>query len=238
MTGAPVDVRPTSSGVAARSGSREVALRAGLLPGVVFGTNAGIPGRVRWVQHLPLITTTPAFERTTAIGSVVDEVRDLRDEICAHGLTKQNVARAVGVDRRSLSGWVSGQIRPSPDRVRVLRTLARLVADIAVEHPGRVREVLLDRRSGIALIDRVARDGQRLLRTWRAASWPEPKVSLRPIRSAEPIWAAAARALADGTLTPPTWARIVRPAATYEMDLEEASAFEEPEPELRRRSYR
>ncbi len=238
MTGAPVDVRPTSSGVASRSGSREVALRAGLLPGVAFGTNAGIPGLVRWVEHLPLITTTPAFERTTAMRGVVDEVRDLRDEICAHGLTKQNVARAVGVDRRSLSGWVSGEIRPAPDRVRVLRTLARLVADIAVEHPGRVREVLLDRRSGIALIDRVARDGQRLLRTWRAASWPEPKVSLRPIRSAEPIWAAAARALADGTLTPPTWARIVRPAATYEMDLEEASAFEEPEPELRRRSYR
>ncbi len=239
MTAAPVDVRPTSSSVASRSG-RVVALRAGLLPGTVFGTNAGIPNVMGWADHLPPITTTPAIERSTQIPGIADEVRDLRDEVCAHGLTRQDVARAVGVDRRSLSGWVSGEIRPSAERVRALRSLARLVADIAVERPDRVRDVLLTRRSGRAFIDRVADEGARLLQTWRASIRPEAKVSVRvrPRGSTEPIWAAAARALLDGRLIPPTWERSIRPAATYEMDLEEASAFEEAEPGVRRRGYR
>lgn len=239
MTAAPVDLQQTSSSVASRRGrGRTVALRAGLLPGTVFGTNAGIPGVTRWADHLPLITTTPAIE-PTQIPSIADEVRDLRDEVCAHGLTRRDVARAVGVDRRSLSGWVSGEIRPSADRVRVLRSLACLVADIAVERPGRVRDVLLARRGGRALIDRVADEGTRLLQTWRPSIRPEAKVSVRvrPQNSAEPIWAAAARALVDGWLTPPTWERSIRPDATYEVDLDEASAFEEDEPGVRRRSY-
>ena len=122
----------------------------------------------------------------------------------------------------------------------MLRSLACLVADIAVERPGRVRDVLLARRGGRALIDRVADEGTRLLQTWRSSIRPEAKVSVRvrPQNSAEPIWAAAARALVDGWLTPPTWERSIRPDATYEMDLEEASAFEEDEPGVRRRSYR
>lgn len=240
MTAAPVDVRPTSSSVPSQSTERVVALRAGLLPGAVFGTNAGIPDVRRWVDHLPLITTTPAIERSARIPGIAEEVRGLRDEVCAHGLTRGDVARAVGVDRRSLSGWVSGEIRPSADRVRVLRALARLVTDIAVERPGRVRDVLLARGSGMALVDRIADEGARLLQTWRASVRPEAKalVQVRPHGSTEPMWAAAARALVDGTLTPPTWERSVWSAATYEMDLEEASAFEEAEPVVRRRGYR
>lgn len=45
------------------------------------------------------------------------------------------------------------------------------------------------------------------------------------------LWAAAARALAEGQLAPPTWERTVRPPETYEMDLEEATAFREEEDE-------
>lgn len=221
-----------------------VALHAGLLPATVFGTNSGIAVAVRWANQnqFELITTTPPVRRTVALFGIADEVRELRDAICSYGLTRQDVARALGVDRRSLSAWVSGEMRPAPERLRVLHTLARLVDTIASERPGRVRDVLLARRGGTAVIDRVATEGARVLETWRAATRPEATVSLRSTaaRSQEPIWAAAARAAAEGRLRPPTWERTVRPAATYEMDLDEARAFGEPqpEPEVRRRGYR
>jgi transcriptional regulator with XRE-family HTH domain len=217
-----------------------VALHAGLLPTTAFGTNSGIAEVLRWANPYELITTTPPVRRTVALFGIADEVRELRDAICSHGLTRQDVARAVGVDRRSLSAWASGEMRPGPERLRVLHTLARLVDTIASERPGRVRDVLVARRGGTAVIDRVATEGVHVLETWRAATWPEATVTLRSTaaRSQEPIWAAAARASAEGRLKPPTWERTVRPAATYEMDLEEARAFGEPEPEVRRRGYR
>ena len=46
----------------------------------------------------------------------------------------------------------------------------------------------------------------------------------------EPIWAAAARALAEGQLAPPTWERTVRTPETYEIDLEEATRAESTYP--------
>lgn len=216
------------------------ALHAGLLPATAFGTNSGIADVVRWANQLELITTTPPVRRTVALFGLADEVRELRDAICSHGLTRQDVARAVGVDRRSLSAWVRGEMRPGPERLRVLHTLARLVDTIASERPGRVRDVLLARRGATAVIDRVVTEGVHVLETWRAATRPEATVTLRSTaaRAQEPIWAAAARAAAEGRLKPPTWERTIRPAATYQMDLEEARASGEPEPKVRRRGYR
>ncbi len=240
MSTSVADFRPTSSTVLETSRGRAVALQTGLLLAAVFGTNAGVPGVIRWVDDAPLVTTTPVNDRTRAFLSIANEVRELRDEICTYGLTRQEVARAVGVDRRSLSGWVSGEIRPSADRLHVLRLLGRLVADIATERPDHVRDVLLVRRSGTALIDRVVVNGATLLRTWRATARPDATVALRaaPGQFREPIWAPAEAALAEGRLTPPTWERTMRPDTAYEMDVDEAGAFHEPEPHPRRRGYR
>src|SRR5207237_5048237 len=83
------------------------------------------------------------------------EVRALRDRITAHGLSRQDVARAAGVDRRSLSGWAKGDIRPGAERLEVLRTLSALANAIDAERPGRARELLLARRGRVALIDQV-----------------------------------------------------------------------------------
>jgi hypothetical protein len=65
-------------------------------------------------------------------------------------------------------------------------------------------------------------------------------VEARPDHDAvsEPMWAAAARALAGGRLTRPTWERTVRDPEVYEMDLQEAAVFDEEEPERGRRGYR
>jgi transcriptional regulator with XRE-family HTH domain len=176
----------------------------------------------------------------TILLGIADEVRQLRDRICSHGLTRQDIARALGVDRRSLSGWVSGEIRPTPERVLTLSVLAELVADANAERPGRARDLLLARRTGRALLDRVAAEGRPMLDTWRLSVRPGARVEVRrrgePAH--EPIWAAAARALAEGQLAPPTWERTVRTPETYEIDLEEATAFREEEPERGRRGYR
>lgn len=205
---------------------------------MAFGTSAGITHDVDWADQLELITTTPSL-RPDLPFTVADEVRRLRDDVCSHGLTRQDVARAIGVDRRSLSAWVSGEMRPGSDRLRVLRMLDRLVAAVASERPGQVRDVLLARRTGTALIDRLVTEGARVLDTWRAVVRPQANVTLRPAeaRSPEPIWAAAARAATEGRLSLPTSSRTIRPATTYEMDLDEAERFKEPEFEYRRRGY-
>jgi hypothetical protein len=55
----------------------------------------------------------------------------------------------------------------------------------------------------------------------------------------EPMWAAAARAVAEGRIAEPVREPTVRPESTYEMRPdEEAAAFAEPEYESRRRGYR
>ena len=54
----------------------------------------------------------------------------------------------------------------------------------------------------------------------------------------EPIWAAAARALAEGRLGPPPRMPTVRPDSDYETDPAEAAAFTEPEYRSRRRGYK
>lgn len=217
-----------------------ITVPASLLPATAFGTNAGIAYDDRHVNQLELITTTPSIRRTVTAPGVAGEVRDLRDVICAQGLSRQDVARAVGVTRRSLSAWVKGEMRPSSERLRSLRTLARLVGVVASERPGQVRDALLARHRGTAVIDQIVTEGNRVLETWRAAARTEATVVPHsPLASAqEPIWAAALRAAAEGRLRPPTWERTVRPPATYEMDLEEAAAFDEPETEVRRRGYR
>jgi transcriptional regulator with XRE-family HTH domain len=230
----------TSSTTGWRSDEGAVALASGLLPGVVFGTGSGVSQVPKWREDVPGITTMPAVQRVTRLLGIPDEVRQLRDRICSHGLTRQDIARGIGVDRRSLSGWVSGEIRPAPERVVTLAVLAELVVDVDAERPGRARDVLLARRAGRALLDRVAAEGRSLLGTWRLSVQPEARVEVR--RRAEPahepIWAAAARALAEGQLAPPSWERTVRTPETYEIDLEEATAFQEEEPDRGRRGYR
>jgi transcriptional regulator with XRE-family HTH domain len=230
----------TSSTTEWRSEKSSVALAPGLLLGAVFGTGSGVSHIPRWREDVPGVTTMPAVQRVTRLLGIADEVRQLRDRICSRGLTRQDIARALGVDRRSLSGWVSGEIRPAPERVVALTVLAELAAEVDAERPGRARDLLLARRTDRALLDRVPAEGRSLLSTWRLSVPPEGRVEVRrraePAR--EPIWAAAARALTEGRLAPPSWERTVRTPETYEIDLEEATAFREEEPERGRRGYR
>lgn len=213
-------------------------LRTGVLLESVFGTSAGIPPAI--CLDSELVTTAPGVRVTTVLLGVAEEMRSLRDRISSRGLTRQDIARAIGVDRRSLSGWVRGEIRPTEDRVDKLRLLARLVTDIDAERPGRARWLLLNERQGQPLLDRVGSAGPAILATWRSAVPNDytTRVNVRTEGGEHPLWERAAEALATGALPAPSNTRTIRRPETYEMDLGEATEFDEQAPRSRRKSYR
>ena len=73
--------------------------------------------------------------------SVAGEVRELRDlHLATNWLTRQQVAHALGVDRRSLTSWANGSSVPAPERLERLRQLAALVREIDAHRPGHATE--------------------------------------------------------------------------------------------------
>jgi DNA-binding transcriptional regulator YiaG len=233
-----MDRPQTSSALPAESAHEAVA--TGLLLDAVLGTNAGV--RLRWLRNDAFgVTTVPPRQPATVEDvEIAEEIRALRDGIGALGVSRHQLARLLRVDRRSISGWVSGEIRPAPERVDTFRTVARALADMAADRPGRVPETLLARRDGVTLLDAAA-SGKTKLEGWRAwVSRGSTTVTVATRRrEGEPMWGAAARAFEEGRLAVPTAQRTVRPASTYEMSPdEEAGAFAEPEYEVGRRGYR
>lgn len=227
----------TSSIVPARR-VRTAVVISGLLVSTAPGTSAGVTWR--GLRRGDSGVMTVAHRTTAGPERVTDEVRSLRDTIKASGVSHQQIARLLGVDRRSLSGWASGEIRPTPARIASLRVLARTVEDIAVEHRGRVDDVLSSRRDATTLLDAVV-SGRTSLAGWRLwLSRTAATVSVeRRAPAPEPIWAPALRALEAGQLSTPDRAPTVRPESTYEMNPDrEAAAFIEPDYQSGRRGYR
>ena len=73
-------------------------------------------------------TTDTGIASLLVAPSVPHEVRELRDDISRRTrLTRHQIARALGVDRRSLTSWVSGSSFPASERLDRLRHLAALV---------------------------------------------------------------------------------------------------------------
>lgn len=210
---------------------------AATLLGSDFGTSAGHVQAHR-LRPVGLATSVPVPQVKRATDDSI-EVRALRDRIVSHGITKQEIARAIGVDRRTLSGYARGDIRPSPQRLQFLRILAALVEEVASENPRRVRDVLLSRRGRVSLIDQLQVHGRSILSMWRNwVSRGEAVISVTERQvPGEPVWAAAARAVQEGRLGRPPRAASVRPESTYETDPREAKSFVEPEYRSGRRSH-
>ncbi len=236
-----LDERQTTAAIERRVLRSDVAVATGLVSDLDFGTTAGTSSlrRLR-----PIVFFVTAIPRTVPARpeqeDVAPVVRSLRDRIASHRLSRQDIARAIGVDRRSLSGYASGEIRPTAERLSLLRAVADLAEAISQECPGRVRDVFLTRRGRLALIDQIEALGPTALTTWRgwlARSEAVVVVSARATPS-QPIWAAAAQALREGRLAAPHRPHVVRPESTYEMDLGEAAAFVEPEYKSGRRGNR
>jgi len=172
-----------------------------------------------------------------------EEVRRFRDEISRRTrLTRQQIARAIGVDRRSLTSWVNGSSVPGPDRLERLRFLAALVREIDALKPGRATEVVLARRRGGDLLDLVADGRFAQAQNWQSMEPGEPSVRVAPRHPAPrkpPLHAAALAAFRSGQLSVPPRARTIREAGDYEQDLEGAEAiFPDEPPAPRRGRYR
>lgn len=234
-----VDRRPTSSAPADRRRAGE-ALATGLLVDRMCGTSAGVrfrdfQGDARRVTSVPSIGPAQPRSRTVA-----EEVRHHRDSIAAAGVTRQQLAQLLGVDRRSVSGWVSGDARPGPERLAALRAVAAVICRIHVEMPGRVPEVLALRRGASTLLDATTAGLAKLesWRSWLGRAETTPSVAPRP-GAGEPLWAAAARALGEGRLATPPRRPVIRKPDVYETDPNTgAELFAEPDHQSGRRGYR
>lgn len=183
------------------------------------------------VPHLLLAVTGP------------DEVRQLRDDVSRRTrLTRQQIARALGVDRRSLSSWVKGSAIPGPDRLERLRQLAVLVREIDSVRAGRATEVLLSRRRGRDLLDMIADGRFDQARNWQRMEPGDPSVRMTSRRAEgrkPPLFSAALTAYREGRLSAPPRATTVRDLADYEQDLSHAErTFPDRPSRPRRRQYR
>lgn len=235
------DPTTTASGVLAGRG-RQLVLTTGLLASTLVGTHAGLAHLSDLRTDVLEMTGGRAVLAMSPEGAVADEVASSRDRLARLGLARRQIARALGVDRRSLSGWATGQIRPTPERLEALRTLVAVATAIEAERPGRVRETMLHRRGDSDLLDQLTRGRLQVFqdwKTWTAQPAATASVTARAaVGAQEPIWAAAARAAAEGRLQPLERRPSVRADETYEMDLAAAEDFvEEPEGRPTRRGY-
>lgn len=171
---------------------------------------------------------------------VREEVQRLRDEIARRTrLTRQQIARAVGVDRRSLSSWVKGEATPSMDKFARLQTLAEIVRDIEATEPSGSTEILLSRSGGQDLLDHIAAGQFQVAWEWQSFRGALPSVKIehrRPIK--RPLHLNALNAYLRGELHPLGHSATLRPETDYEQDLSEAERLMPDEPVRRsRRGY-
>jgi transcriptional regulator with XRE-family HTH domain len=196
-------------------------------------------GRHFWQTYL---TSTETGIRYMAISRPVGEkVQRLRDEIARRTrLTRQQIARAVGVDRRSLSAWVRGDTTPSVEKLQRLQLLADIVRDIDAPEPGRSTEILLSRSGGEDLLDHLAAGRITAVRDWQAFRGSMPSVTIERRRPTKrPLHQNALNAYLRGELGPLGRAATVRPESDYEQDLSQAERLMRDEPVRRtRRGYR
>ncbi len=177
----------------------------------------------------------------TMLRAPAAEVERLRDRIVSRsGLTRQEIARAIGVDRRSLSGFVAGEIRPTEERLRALRVLADTADWSANEFGEYAREVLRGPdpdSSPLLLIAKGATDLRRelLAAAERAGVIAQIRIEAR-VRETEkePLYLKATSAW-HGKGNLPTRAGEPRPDADYEQDLSKAVSAAAPPAKPRRK---
>lgn len=191
--------------------------------------------RVLGAEH----TTWPTpFSEPSA--SKAEEVGRLRDTISTTcGLTRQDIARAIGVDRRSLSGFVSGEIQPTPERLASLRVLADVAAWTAERFGKRAREVLTAEGARGCPLDLVAAGLTDLHAAVESAAQAAGVVACAPVtirhrKHGEPLYLRA-REVWSGRADLPTRSGVVRDPEVYIQNLAEAATTDDARGRTRRR---
>lgn len=211
-----------------------------LLLGAERMTGASVSwGQQFWQMYVTSTETGITYSSTPR--PVREEVQRLRDEIARRTrLTREQIARSIGVDRRSLSAWVKGVATPGMDKLERLRLLADVVRDIDATEPGRATEVLLSRSGGADLLDRIAAGHVSRAQDGRALQGSAPSVTLQHrAPKKRPLHQKALDAYLRGELHPIGRAATLRPESDYEQDLAQAERLMSDEPVRRsRRGYR
>ncbi|WP_298212351.1 helix-turn-helix transcriptional regulator [Ferrimicrobium sp.] len=191
--------------------------------------------------HIDVTSTDTGITYESTPRPVREEVRKLRDEIARRSrLTREQIARAVGVDRRSLSAWVKGESTPSTDKLKRLQLLADVARDIDLSKPETVTEILLSRSEGRDLLDHISGGRLTHARNWPTLVGVTPSVKVVHRRTAKrPLHQNALDAYLRGELRPLGRAATIRPESDYEQDLDRAEYLMPDEPVRRsRRGYR
>lgn len=176
-------------------------------------------------------STETGINCTILPGAVKEEVQRLRDDITRRTrLTRQQIARGVGVDRRSLSAWVKGVTTPSADKLERLRMLAAVVQDIEATGKGRAAEILLSRTEDRDLLDHIAAGHLRYVNDWQLLQGTLSRtiVSRRPTK--RPLHQNALEAFHRGELHPLGRATTIHRESDYEQDLAKADRIMPDEP--------
>ena len=214
------------------------------LDDLLLGAERMTAGAVSWSDHFWRIDVSSTETGITYVGTprpVREQVQQLRDEIARRTrLTREQIARALGVDRRSLSAWVKGESAPGAEKLGRLQLLADVVRDIDASKPGSATEVLLSRSGGQDLLDHIASGRLAHAGDWHAWQGAAPSVTIVHRRSAKrPLHQNALDAYLRGELRPLGRAATIRPESDYEQDLARAERLMPDEPVRRsRRGYR
>ncbi len=214
------------------------------LDDVLLGAERMTGGAISWSDQfwrIDVSTTETGITYASTPRPVREEVQKLRDEIARRTrLTREQIGRALGVDRRSLSAWVKGESAPGADKLERLQLLADVVRDIDASEPGSATEVLLSRAEGQDLLDHIASGRFAHARDWQLLRGSSPSVRIVHRRSAKrPLHQNALDAYLRGELRPLGGSATIRPESDYEQDLARAERLMPDEPVRRsRRGYR
>ena len=165
----------------------------------------------------------------TAVTQPTAECVYLRDQVSTFtGLTRQEIARAIGVDRRSLSGFVTGEIRPTKRRLLALRVLADTAKWSFEQYGEHAREVLRGSDADPSPLTLIA-DGRTDIRpelraiAHRAGLTNEKSITIQRRAAKEPLYVRAATHW-TGSNQLPTRQGTPRDDTEYEQDLSKAVA--------------
>jgi len=214
------------------------------LDDLLLGSKPMTGDSVNWGQQFwqtYLSSTDTGLTYSSSPRPVREDVQKLRDEIARRTrLTRAQIARAIGVDRRSLSAWVRGEATPGTDKLERLRLLADVVRDIDATESGRATEVLLSRSGGLDLLDHIAAGRLHRSHDWKVLQGTAPSVTMAHHRSTKrPLHQNALDAYLRGELRPLERATVLHPESDYEQDLDQAERLMPDEPVRRsRRGYK
>ena len=214
------------------------------LDDVLLGAERMTGGAISWSDQfwrIDVSSTETGITYASTPRPVREEVQKLRDEIARRTrLTREQIARALGVDRRSLSAWVKGESAPGADKLERLQLLADVVRDIDASKPGSATEVLLSRTEGQDLLDHIASGRFAHARDWQLLRGSSPSLRIVHRRSAKrALHQNALDAYLRGELRPLGRAATIHPESDYEQDISRAERLMLDEPVRRsRRGYR